>query len=387
MTTSEETTPVRTTDGAAGTTAHRRRGALHLLKVAAVDRVTDDAVAITFAVPDDLREEFAYLPGQHVAVRATVAGDDVRRNYSICAPAGSGVLRIGVKRLPDGVFSSFALDRLRVGDALEVLPPSGTFTVQLDPAHARHYGAIAAGSGITPVLSIVASALATEPGSRATVILANRTTSSIMLLEDLEDLKNEFLDRLTILHVLSREPQQVELLSGRLDGARLAAILDALVVPDVAEWFVCGPLEMTDMVRGTLLDRGVPDAQIRRELFHATAIARRPRGSAPGGAGGTDGTADPGDASTVTVRLDGRDTTFALPRGTDSILDAALRVRSELPFACKNGVCGTCRCRLMEGRVEMVQNFALEQDEVDRGFRLACQSYPISDTVVVDYDQ
>lgn len=358
--------------------AGRRRGALHLLKVAALDRVTDDAVIITFAVPEDLREEFAYLPGQHLAVRATVAGDDVRRNYSICAPAGSGALRIGVKRLPDGVFSSFALDRLQVGDSLEVLPPSGGFTVHLDPAQARHYGAVAAGSGITPVLSIIASALYTEPGSRATVILANRNTSTIMLLEDLEDLKNRFMDRFTILHVLSREPQQVELLSGRLDADRLGTILDTLVVPDVDEWFVCGPLEMTDMVRATLLNRGVPDATIRRELFHATATPQRPSPSA---------SETPGDACDVTVRLDGRGTSFALPPGTESILDAALRVRSELPYACKNGVCGTCRCLLVSGGVEMVQNFALEQDELDRGYRLACQSYPATATVVVDFDQ
>ncbi len=358
--------------------AHRR-GALHVLKVGKLDRITDDAVAITFVVPDELREEFAYLPGQHVAVRATVAGDDVRRNYSICAPAGSGVLRIGVKRLPDGVFSNYALERLAEGDSLEVLPPSGRFTVTPDPSRTRHYGAIAAGSGITPVLSILSSVLRAEPSSTVTLIYANRTTGSIMFLEELEDLKDRFLDRLTILHVLGREQRDVELLSGRLDPDRLTRILDELVYPEVDEWFLCGPLEMTDMIRTTLLERGVPDEAIRRELFHADATPpRHPL---------TPAEARPGDAVDVTVRLDGRDTSFRLPRDTETILDAALRWRSELPFACTNGVCGTCRCRLVEGEVEMVQNFALEPDELARGYRLACQSYPVTDTVIVDFDQ
>jgi ring-1,2-phenylacetyl-CoA epoxidase subunit PaaE len=354
------------------------RGELRLLTVSDVERITDDAVAITFAVPEELREEFTYLPGQHVAVRATVAGDDVRRNYSICAPAGSGVLRIGVKRLPDGVFSGFALERLRPGDTLEVLPPTGSFTTALDPTRIRHYGAVVAGSGITPVLSILASALAVEPASTATLIYANRTSGSIMFLEDLEDLKNRFLDRLTILHVLDRERQEVEALSGRLDSQRLSTILDDFVRPDIDEWFLCGPLPLTDLVREALLARGVPDGQIRRELFHASATPPRRRLT----------TADEAtEGYTVTVVLDGRSTSFTLPPDTESVLDAALRVRREMPYACKNGVCGTCRCRLTSGNVEMVQNFALEPDELDRGYRLACQSYPTSDGVVMDFDQ
>ena len=232
-----------------GPSGGHHRGELRLLTVSDIDRITDDAVAITFHVPDDLRDEFSYLPGQHVAIRATLAGDDVRRNYSICAPAGSGVLRIGVKRLPDGVFSGFALERLRVGDALEVLPPTGSFTTALDPSRTRHYGAVVAGSGITPVLSILASALETEPDSTATLIYANRTSGSIMFLEDLEDLKNRFLARLTILHVLDAERQEVDALSGRLDPDRLSTILDDFVRPDIDEWFLCGPLPLTDLVR------------------------------------------------------------------------------------------------------------------------------------------
>ena len=359
-------------------TTHRR-GELRLLTVSEVDRITDDAVAITFEVPEELREEFTYLPGQHVAVRATVAGDDVRRNYSICAPAGSGVLRIGVKRLPDGVFSGFALERLRPGDALEVLPPTGSFTTALDPSRTRHYGAVVAGSGITPVLSILATALEVEPDSTATLIYANRTSGSIMFLEDLEDLKNRFMSRLTILHVLDGERQEVEALSGRLDRARLTTILDDFVREDIDEWFLCGPMAMTDVVREALLNRGVPDEHIRRELFHVSATPPRRRLTVEDERSAT--------GYSVTVVLDGRGTTFILPPDTESVLDAALRLRSEMPYACKNGVCGTCRCRLTHGTVEMVQNFALEADELARGYRLACQSYPTGDGVVMDFDQ
>lgn len=375
MTTEAGTAPVGRHPADALT--RRRRATFHLLRVAAVDRITDDAVAITFDVPDELRAEFDFKAGQHLAVRATVAGDDVRRNYSICAPAGSGVLRIGVKRLPDGVFSSYAMDRLQVGDSLEVFSPSGTFSPALDPAQAKHYGAVAAGSGITPILSILASALEMEPASQATLIFVNPTSAGIMFLEELEDLKNRYLERFQILHVLGHESQEAELLSGRLDPERLTALLDAFGGSDVDAWFLCGPLTLTDMVRDTLLARGVDPAAVHRELFHAEALPpRRPRPT----------TDEPREGFGVTVLLDGRGTTFTLAPDTETILDAARRLRSEIPFACKNGVCGTCRCKLTGGTVDMVQNYALEPDEVARGYVLACQSYPTSDGVVLDFD-
>ena len=357
----------------------RKRATFHLLKVGKLDRITDDAVAITFEVPPDLREEFAYLPGQHLAIRATIAGDDVRRNYSICAPMHTKMLRIGVKKLPDGVFSTYALERLQVGDSLEVLSPTGSFCTPLDPTHAKHYGAVAAGSGITPVLSIISSALEVEPDSRATLIFVNLATNSIMFLEDLEDLKNRYLDRFQILHVLDKERQEAEVLSGRLDTERLGTILDNFVGPlSVDEWFLCGPLGLTDMVRETLMGRGVDDTVIRRELFHASATP--PRHAPPPAAVESSGYA-------VTVILDGRSTSFQLPGDTEPILDAALRLRSDAPYACKNGVCGTCRSKLVTGTVEMAQNFALEPEELERGYVLACQSYPTSDDVVLDFDQ
>lgn len=354
----------------------RKRAAFNVLKVAELDRITDDAVAITFEVPDGLKADYTYQPGQHVAVRATIAGDDVRRNYSICAPAGSGRLRIGVKRLPDGVFSNYAIERLRVGDSLEVMSPTGTFTRDMAPAEQVHYGAVAAGSGITPILSILSTALATSEHNTATLIFVNVSAASIMFLEELEDLKNRYLERLEIFHVLDGERTETDLLSGRLDADRLSAILDGST-GGVDEWFLCGPLPMTDMVRETLLARGVEDAAIHRELFHVDSAPPKPRATPVN---------VKGDGAEVTVMLDGRSTTFTLPPNTETILDAARKIRGEIPYACKNGVCGTCRCKVVDGTVDMVQNFALEPDEVDKGFVLACQAFPTSDKVTVDFD-
>ncbi|HEX2375589.1 MAG TPA: 2Fe-2S iron-sulfur cluster-binding protein, partial [Actinomycetota bacterium] len=314
-----------------------------------------------------------------LALRCTIAGDDVRRNYSICTPPSAGRLRVGVKLLPGGVFSSYAMERLRVGDTIEVLTPTGQFFTPLDPAQAKHYGAVAAGSGITPILSIIASALEVEPGSRATLIYANRTTGNIMFLEELEDLKNRYLGRFQLIHVLGDEWREAELLTGRLDRDRLTAILDTLVEPDVDEWFLCGPLDLTETVSATLVDRGVDPDHIHRELFHVDPLPPRPARPA------ADAEADGG--AKVTVVLDGRGTSFTLAPGSEPILDAALRLRGDAPYACKNGVCGTCRAKLVEGKVEMAQNFALERDEVDRGYVLACQSHPTSDQVTLDFDQ
>lgn len=357
----------------------RRRPSFHVLKVGALDRITDDAVAITFEVPEQLREEYSYRAGQHVAVRATIAGDDVRRNYSICAPEGSGVLRIGVKRLIDGVFSNYAIERLRVGDGLEVLSPSGSFTADAEPGQGHHYGAVAAGSGITPILSILSTVLANDPTARATLIFVNVASNSIMFLEEIEDLKNAHLGRFQVFNVLDGERSETEVLSGRLDAERLTRILEGAGGKPVDSWYLCGPLPMTDMVRDTLVARGVSSEDIHRELFHTSSTPPAPRAKVSAEI------VDKG--SEVTVLLDGRATELTLPPNTDSILDAVRALRSEVPYACKNGVCGTCRCTLVEGTVEMAQNYALEADEVEAGYVLACQSYPTSQKVTVDFDQ
>ncbi len=358
----------------------RRHAVFHPLRVASVDRLTEDSVAITFDVPPELRAEFRFNPGQHLSVRTAALGADVRRNYSICAAATGGPLRIGVKRIPDGVFSSYAAEHLRPGDVLDVMTPSGTFSTPLDAANAKRYVAVAAGSGITPVLSILATALEVEPLSTAALIYVNRRTSTIMFLEELEDLKNRFPERFQLIHVLGQEMSEVEMLSGRLDVERLGRILDTIVpVDDVDEWFLCGPLAMTDSVRGVLVDRNVDSTHVHRELFHVGApITRRRQVAEPG---------TPVTGSAVTVILDGRSLTFTLPRDGDSILEHTLSARSDAPYACKNAVCGTCRAKVVAGEVEMDSNYALEPDEVARGYVLTCQSHPVTDQVIVDFDQ
>jgi len=359
----------------------RRHSVFHPLRVASVERLTDDAVAVTFDVPPELREEFRFQAGQHVSIRSPVVGDEVRRNYSICAPATSGRLRIGVKRIPDGVFSSYVAERLRPGDVLDIMTPTGSFSTALDPGQRKRYGAIAAGSGITPVLSILGTVLEVEPGSSAVLIYVNRTTLSIMFLEDLEDLKDRHPDRFQLIHVLDEEPRDVEILSGRLDAERLGRILDGLVLPDdVDEWFLCGPLPMTDVAREVLLAHGTEPDRIHRELFFVgpppAAGDRIPAAVEP----------EPSTGASVTVVLDGRSQSFVLPEDGASILDATLRYRADAPFACKNGVCGTCRAKVVKGKVRMDANYALEPAEVDAGYTLACQSHPAADRVVIDFD-
>lgn len=351
----------------------------HPLAISAIEPLTDDAVAITFDVPEELRADYAFTQGQHLTVRTELAGDAVRRNYSICSPVSSGTLRIAVKRLPGGAFSEHALEQLRPGDVIDVMTPTGRFFTELHPANAKSYVCVAAGSGITPILSIVATTLEVEPRSRVTLIYANRTHGSVMFLEEVEDLKNRYPDRFALFHVLSREQQEVELFSGRLDVPRMQRFLDSLVPPaDVDEWFLCGPYEMVSSLRKQLIAEGVSKRAIHAEVFHveSTPPARRTPVQAAGDATGAE----------VTITLDGRRSTFVLAPDGPSVLEAALAVRPDAPFACKGGVCGTCRAKVVEGTVEMDTNWALEPDEVERGYALTCQSHPTSEKVVLDYD-
>jgi ring-1,2-phenylacetyl-CoA epoxidase subunit PaaE len=361
--------------------AGRAHGTFHPLRVADVERLTADAVAITFDVPPELRQKYAFAPGQHLTLRAIVDGDEVRRSYSICSPPSSGALRVAVKRLEGGLFSGHAVQEVHVGDVLDVMRPAGRFGVRLDPTNTRHYAAVVAGSGITPVLSILGAVLETEPGSRFTLVYGNRDAGSVMFLEELADYKDRYPARLQLIHVLSREERDAELLSGRIDAAKLDALLDGLIPPeDVDDWLLCGPFEMVEQVREQLLARGVTNRQIHLELFHVEGepapVRRR---SSTSGAG-----AD-GEAAEVTVRLDGRTTTFRMPPD-GSVLDATLAVRSDAPYACKGGVCGTCRAKLVEGEVTMARCYALDDDEVADGFVLACQSVPVTPKVVLDFD-
>ncbi|MEU4694658.1 1,2-phenylacetyl-CoA epoxidase subunit PaaE [Actinoplanes sp. NPDC023714] len=343
----------------------------HALRVAAIDRLCPDAVAVTFDVPPDLRDRYAFRPGQSLTVRS---GDDQRRTYSICSPAGSAP-RIGVREVPGGAISRWIVHDLRPGDLVEVAPPSGTFTPDLT-AGGRHV-LIAAGSGITPVLSIAASLLR-DPRAEVVLLYGNRRAGTVMFAEDLADLKDAYPDRFQVVHVLSRESREVELFTGRLDGPRLRALLPLLVdVPAVDHWWLCGPFGMVTEATAVLGESGVEPARIHRELFWVDeappSVVRDESGPS-------------GPSSSVTVVLDGRSTTVDVADGT-ALLDGAQPARPDLPFACKGGVCGTCRARVVEGEVAMRRNFALEAAEVEAGFVLTCQATALTPKVVIDFDQ
>jgi ring-1,2-phenylacetyl-CoA epoxidase subunit PaaE len=353
-----------------------RRAAVHRLAVSKIDRLTDDAIALSFAVPDELREAYAFRQGQHVALSAPEHVDDRRRSYSICAPATTGELRVAVKLIPGGAFSQFAHTRLNAGDELDVMTPSGRFFTPLDPAQAKHYAAVAAGSGITPIISLVTTTLEVEAQSTFTLLYGNRTVASTMFLDELLDLKNRFPERFVLTAVLSREQQDAPLLNGRIDAARLERLLVTVLGgrhPD--EWFLCGPLELVESLRSMLLDRGTDPDHVHRELFHAgppTKMDARAGSS--------------GQTSAVTVVLDGRATQLDVPVDGLTILDATLAVRPDAPYACKGGVCGTCRARITSGEVVMDGGYALEPAELAAGFVLACQSHPRTPAVTLDFD-
>ncbi|HET8588613.1 MAG TPA: 1,2-phenylacetyl-CoA epoxidase subunit PaaE [Nakamurella sp.] len=357
----------------------RRRLAFHPLTVAAINRLTADAVEIVFAVPDELADQYHYLPGQHIAVRAHHAGREIRRSYSLCAPVGGGELRIAVKVEPGGIYSTFANSELAVGDTVDVLTPQGSFTTSVAPESTAHIAAVAAGSGITPVMALATAVLTGAPGTTFTLIYASRTADQVMFVDRLADLKDRFPQRFSVHHVLSREQRLAPVHSGRLDPERLDVLFDRLVLPaTVDEWFLCGPVDLVQVVRSHLTARGTDPADIHVELF---TTGERPRTPTPQAASPATGRRGP----RVTLTLAGRSSSVVC--GVDErILDAALRSRSDVPFSCAGGVCGTCRAKLRSGTVEMATNYALEPDELAAGYILTCQSVPTSEAVEVDYD-
>ena len=354
------------------------------LRVLAVDRLTDDSVAVEFAQPEGGALRFA--PGQHLTVRRVVAGVEVRRPYSLCTGAGSGRLRIAVKRLPGGALSPFLVDQLRPGAVLEVLPPTGSFGPRETSPVGRRYACLAAGSGITPIASIVATVLETEPSSTVSLVLGNRTTAEVMLLEELADLKDAYLSRFQLLHVLSREEQPTALLTGRLDAERVAQLLATLLPPEtVDQWFLCGPFEMVNGARGALLGAGVDPARVHLELFHAEpSQPSQPIQPQPGPRSATTGVGGAPGGATVQAALNGRSTTVQVPAGS-TVLDAVLAVRADAPYACRGGVCGTCRARVLVGAVQMAVTYALEPDELAAGIVLTCQAQPTTPVLRLEY--
>jgi ring-1,2-phenylacetyl-CoA epoxidase subunit PaaE len=371
-----------------------RRTAFHPLTVAGVRRLTEDAIEVTFAVPEALSGSYDYLPGQYVALRTTLDGQQIRRSYSICAEPVPGEIRVAIKRDLGGKFSNWANEQLKAGDVLDVMSPSGGFISKhpmnglnhpedLDVAGEDVFVAVAAGSGITPVIAIARTVLASSDTARFDLVYANKAAVDVMFLEELADLKDRYPSRFALHHVLSREQRISPLLSGRIDAGKLATLIDAVLpTPRVDEWFLCGPFELVQMCRDALADRGVPAEKIRYELF-STGQPGRPEGST-----GRPVVVDPGaDSYSITFRLDGLQGKVASPtHARESILNAALRARPDVPFACAGGVCGTCRAKIVSGTVEMEENYALEPDELEKGYVLTCQSRPTSREVTVDYD-
>lgn len=380
----------------AGTT--KRRAKFHTLKVSAVRPLTEKSIEVSFDIPAELQDEYDYVAGQYVALRANIEGQEVRRSYSICEAPTPGTIKVGIKRDLGGLFSNWANDNLKPGFEIDVMSPQGAFiskhqlTGMNDPealskdavaAGKAHFVAAAAGSGITPVLAIAKSVLAHE-GTFVDLIYANRATADVMFLEDLADLKDRYPTRLAIHHVLSREQRQAPIYSGRLDVEKLNTIFDHLInVPAVDEWFLCGPFELVQLIRDELSVREVPADKVRFELF----TTGEP-GEGPGAQAGRPIQVDPeGENIEITFNLDGLSGEVKSPKDArETVLNAALRVRPDVPFACAGGVCGTCRAKVTEGAVEMTENYALEADEVERGYVLTCQSRPTTDKVSVDFD-
>ncbi|MGW7572705.1 2Fe-2S iron-sulfur cluster-binding protein [Streptomyces sp. NPDC054765] len=345
----------------------------HPLQVREIERLTDDAVAVTFAVPPELRTTFRHTPGQHIALRRSVDGQEIRRTYSICTPAtDQPVLRVGIRLVEDGAFSTYALKELTVGDTVDVMAPAGRFTLEPRPGH---FVGIVGGSGITPVLSIASTLLDRQPEARFCLIRSDRTAASTMFLEEVADLKDRYPRRFQLIHALSREEQQAGLPSGRLDETRLRSLLPALLkIDSVDGWYLCGPYGLVQGAERALRALAVPRTRIHEEIFHVdNGTPTAPAASTPA-------------HSSVTATLDGRSGTWPVHDG-ESLLEAVLRNRADAPYACKGGVCGTCRAFLVSGDIRMDRNFALESDEVDAGYVLACQSHPVTEQVELDFDR
>ncbi len=350
----------------------------HRLAVNDLRRETADAVSMTFAIPSELAGDYSFLPGQYLTLRMTMDGEEVRRSYSICSGPDDGELRIAVKKVDGGAFSSWAADELKSGDELDVMTPTGRFGVTHAPDQARLYVGFAAGSGITPILSIIKGVLAREPKSRFFLFYGNRTTEGMLFLEELEELKDRFLERLSLFHVISGEEQDVPILHGRLDGDKVRVLLRSLVpASHVDHVFVCGPMGMSEDIEATCRAIGIADEKIHVERF-VSEFGGKPRPKAVV----APGTPPKAMASLI---IDGKRREVPVAEG-EAILDAALRAGMDLPFACKGGMCSTCRAKLVEGEARMEVNYSLEPWELKAGFILTCQARPCSEKVVVDYD-
>ena len=373
------------------TATKRRRAQFHPLTVTGVRKLTANSVEVAFAVPEELADEYDYAAGQYVALRAQVPSYDgtpveLRRSYSICAAPRRGEIKVGIKRDSGGLFSTWANETLAAGEVIEVMSPQGTFVSKaelLRPGAGQHLVAVAAGSGITPVMAITRSVLDSDPLATVDLVYANRSSSDVMFVEELADLKDSYPARLAVHHVLSREQRISPLLTGRLDEEKLTTLLHSVLrTEDTDEWFLCGPMDMVQMVRDQLDATGVPNERVRFELFTTGEV-----GDPTGQHGKPVEVSEDAETVDIEFQLDGLRGSIASPvEAKETVLNAALRARPDVPFACAGGVCGTCRAKLVEGTVDMVENYALEPDELAAGYILTCQSHPTSEKVVVDYD-
>lgn len=353
----------------------------HSLQVKKISKETDDCVSISFEVPQELKDLFSFKQGQNLTIKKTLDGMELRRSYSICSSPFEGELKVAVKKTEGGIFSTWANEKLKAGDYLEVMPPTGKFYTELHPSQQKNYVAFAAGSGITPVLSIIKTTLMTEPQSTFTLVYGNRSKASIIFKEALEALKDKYLQRFRLYHVLSREKTEAEINQGRIDAAKCALLFEKVIqLESCDEFFLCGPTEMIFCVRDFLTGKGVPKERIHFELFTV------PGQSQKSGFKKEKSKTEARGKSKVSVKLDGIQFDFELSYEGQSILDAALAQGADLPYACKGGVCCTCKARLVAGSVEMDENWGLEPEEIAAGFILTCQSHPRTQKIEVDFD-
>jgi ring-1,2-phenylacetyl-CoA epoxidase subunit PaaE len=352
----------------------------HSLAIAEIVEETADARSIRFEVPAELRDAFRFRPGQHLTLRTEIGGEEVRRNYSLCVAPREGQLKVTVKRIAGGLFSNWANDTLRPGDRVDVMEPHGSFTWEFEPGSARSYAAFAGGSGITPVMSLLKAALIEEPASRFTLFYGNRDSQSVIFLDDLARLKNRFMDRLEIHHFLAEEAEDIDLFNGMLDRSKCGEVLEHLIDPDgVAAFFICGPGPMMDAAEGALLDRGVAPERIHLERFTADRPPEALQAQ-------LDALSKEAQGATMLVTLDGRRRRVPFSAEAGNILDSARLAGLPAPFACKAGVCATCRARVVSGQAEMAARYGLTDQEVANGYILTCQSVPKGEGLEVDYD-
>ncbi len=353
----------------------------HELTVTDIHKTIRDAVVVTLDPANGAGEEFDFTQGQYLTFRRDFDGEELRRSYSICAGKNEHMLQIGIKRVDGGTFSTWANEELKIGDKIEAMPPMGTFFSPLDAGARKQYLGFAGGSGITPVLSIIKTTLASEPKSRFTLVYANRGVSTIMFREELEDLKNQYMGRFNVIHILETDAQEIDLFTGLIDAKKCQQLFNSWIdIDNVDTVFICGPEPMMLAIAASLRDHGLDDTQIKFELFVSAQPGRAKRPPASADA------ASSANQTIAAITMDGATQTVTMAKDM-CVLDAALENAIDAPFACRAGVCSTCRCRIIEGEVEMVANHALEDYEVEKGYVLSCQSYPLTDKLVIDYDQ